>query len=109
MESIRAGVAVASPGKPQLSVEAVAVLHGALSDRHAIGDSISPALIDALRHVSGEAKRKNWPPEWLLIAFKATLETAPAVRRLTLGPDRDEFVARLVSQCIEEYYRDVSR
>ena len=28
----------------------------------------------------------------------------PAVQRLTRGPDRDEFVARLVSLCIDEYY-----
>jgi len=112
MESMGVGndVAGTSRGKPQLSAEAVAALHSALGDGAAHHDAISsPALYDALQRICGEAKLKDWPPESLLIAFKKTLETVPAVRRLARGPDRDEFVAHLVSRCIDEYYRDHRR
>jgi hypothetical protein len=34
------------------------------------------------------------------------VHTLPALQRLTPGPDRDDFVARLVSLCINEYYGD---
>jgi hypothetical protein len=73
-------------------------------------DSISSlSLKDALSPVCAEARRRQWPPEVLLLAFKAALETVPAVRRLTRGPDRDELVARLVTLCIEQYFRDTQR
>jgi hypothetical protein len=107
MESIRSAndVAGTSRPKPILSAEGLAVLHAALGrglvDRDATS---SPTLKNALSYICGEAKVKNWPPESLLIAFKTALETVPAVLHLTRGPDRDELIARLVSQCIEEYY-----
>jgi hypothetical protein len=51
-----------------------------------------------------DARRNNWPPEWLLIAFKTALETMPAVQRVARGPDREELASRLVSLCINEFY-----
>ncbi|HEY2851876.1 MAG TPA: hypothetical protein VGJ18_03470 [Gemmatimonadaceae bacterium] len=99
-----------SPGKPQLSAEAIAALHTALRDGRVPDDAMSsPALDDALCHICGEARLKNWPPESLLIAYKTALEMVPAVRRLARGPDHDEFVARLVSRCIDAYYRNSRR
>jgi hypothetical protein len=112
MESTGSGrdVMRTSPGKPQLSAEAVAALHTALGDGRAANDAMSsPALDDALYHICGEARLKNWPPESLLIAFKTALEMVPAVRRFARGPDRDEFVAHLVSRCIDAYYRNSRR
>ncbi|HEY2376108.1 MAG TPA: hypothetical protein VGH98_09055 [Gemmatimonadaceae bacterium] len=112
MESVRSGndVAGISREKPNLSAEGVAVLHAALAEELADRDvTSSAALKAALSQLCDEAKAKYWPPEVLLIAFKTALETVPAVRRLTRGPDRDEFVARLVSLCIEQYFRDTSR
>jgi hypothetical protein len=112
MEMVHSGNAVggASPGKLQFSAEAVSALHTALGDGSGNHDPISsPAFNDALWQICSEAKLKDWRPESLLIAFKTTLETVPAVRRLARGPDRDEFVARLVSRFIVEYYRDARR
>jgi hypothetical protein len=88
-----------------LSPEAIAALHSALANGLADRDPATwPGLKDALRQICGEAKLKNWPPESFLISFKSALDTVPAVRRLPRGPDRDDFVARLVSQCIKEFY-----
>jgi hypothetical protein len=112
MESVHSGNdgGAASPGTLQISADAVSALHAALRDGCDDRDPISsPAVSDALCQICGEAKRKNWPPERLLIAFKATLEILPAVGRLSYGPGRDILVARLVSQCICEYYRDSRR
>ncbi|HEY2376032.1 MAG TPA: hypothetical protein VGH98_08670 [Gemmatimonadaceae bacterium] len=109
MESVRSGNVVAGTAhpKPMFSIEGVAALHAALGDRIADRDPKSSSRVrDALRYLCREAELKNWPPELLLIAFKKALETVPAVQRLARGPDRDDFVARLVSRCIAEYYAD---
>jgi hypothetical protein len=91
--------------RPILSAEWVALLQTALAhgtaDRNATS---SPPLKDALRQLCSEAKLRNWPPEALLIALKTSLNAVPAVQSLTRGPDRDEFVTRVVSLCINEYY-----
>lgn len=104
-------VAVANGSRAQcsLSAQAVAALHAALENAHADLVPTSPTVIDALRRVCGEAKRENWPPELLLIAFKKALDTTPGVQHLTRGPERDQVVVRLVSLCIEEYYRGCHR
>jgi hypothetical protein len=109
MEPVRSGNEVSATPRatPRLSSEGVAVLHAALERQ--VG-SRSPSTMsgvrDAIRRISVDAKRNNWPPEWLLVAFKAAVHTLPALQRLTPGPDRDDFISRLVSLCINEYYGD---
>ncbi|HEY2375497.1 MAG TPA: hypothetical protein VGH98_05935 [Gemmatimonadaceae bacterium] len=110
MDSVRSGAAETSRANCVLSPEGAAALYAALEDRSTTRDlASSAATVDAVRRICDEAKREHWPPESLLIAFKKALAAAPAVRRLTRGPKRDAFVARLVSLCIAEYYRDVRR
>ena len=102
MESVRSSNEVATP---RLSAEAVAVLHAALENAPADrAPTASSALQRALQRICVDAKRSDWPPERLLIAFKAALYGLPVMQRLPRGPDRDEFVAHLVSRCIGEYY-----
>jgi len=106
MDSVRSEAAETSRANCILSPEGAAALYAALENRRTTHDlASSPAARDAVRRICDEAKREHWPPELLLIAFKKALETAPAVRRLARRPERDEFVGRLVSLCIEEYYR----
>lgn len=109
MDSGRVEVADTSRAQCSLSAEAVAALHAALESARTHFVPTSPKVMDALRRVCDAAKRENWPPELLLIAFKRALDTAPGIQHLTRGPDRDEVVARLVSLCIVEYYRDQHR
>ena len=92
--------------RPQLSEEGVAVLHFALDTAIADRDpASSTALRYAVKRICIDARRNEWPPESFLVAFKDALHTLPAVQHLPRGPERDEFVARLVSLCIDEYYR----
>jgi len=110
MDSVRSEAAEISHGNCVLSPEGTAALYAALDNRSTTRDlASSPSARYAVRWICDEAKREHCPPESFLVAFKNALQTAPAVRRLTSGPDRDEFVARLVSLCIDEYYRDSRR
>ena len=109
MEPLRSGNEVSATPRatPRLSSEGIAVLHAALERQVGSRNPSSMSGVrDAIRRISVDAKRNNWPPEWLLVAFKAAVHSLPALQRLTPGPDRDEFVARLVSLCINEYYGD---
>jgi hypothetical protein len=91
---------------PRLTDEGFAVLRSALEKHIA---SPSPNTRSGLRHaierICLDARRSDWPPESILVALKRALEAIPAVARLARGPERDEFVAPLVSLCIAEYYR----
>ena len=91
--------------QPRLSAEGRAVLHAALERVITAHNATSAAGVQhALRRICLDARRSEWRPEQLLIAFKSALHTLPSVRRLTRGPDRDELVARLVRLCIQEYF-----
>ena len=81
------------------------MLHAAVDSAIVDRDPASSAAIKhAVKRICIEARRNDWPPEWLLIAFKSALYTLPAVQHLTGSLDRADFVARLVSLCIDEYY-----
>ena len=110
MDAVQSEATETSHANCDLSPDGTAALCAALDDRSTTRDLASSAIArDAVRRICDEAKRERWPPESFLLAFKKALEMAPAVLRLTMGPDRDEFVARLVSLCIEQYYRDTRR
>ncbi len=94
----------------QLSADAIALLQAALEKATT---SRKPTAATGVKYavwrICVDAKRNEWAPEQLLVAFKSGLATMPAVQRLTRGPDRDEFVARLVSLCIDEYYAGLQK
>jgi len=108
MNSCQVEVADTTRVQRSLSAEAVTALHAALENAPTHLPT-SPTVMDALRRVCGEATREQWPPELLLIAFKKAVDEASGVQHLTRGPERDEFVGRLVTMCIDEYYRDSRR
>jgi hypothetical protein len=91
--------------RPCLSAEGVALLHAALEKEVGSRSSkSSAALKHAIRRIATDAKRRNWPPEWLLVAIKAAAYSLPALERVPRGPERDEIVAHLVAVSIDEYY-----
>jgi hypothetical protein len=105
MDSVRSEAAETGRANCVLSAEGAKALYSALENRRTTHDlASSPSAREAVRRICDEAKREHWPPESLLIAFKQALTAAPAVRRIPRGPERDEFVACLVSLCIDEYY-----
>lgn len=107
MEPFRSGTQInrPEPAHARLSEEGLTALRSALGTTLADGDPVkSPALRHAVQRICVDARRNDWPPERLLVAFKTAVQTLAAVQRLTREPDRDDFVRRLVSLCIEEYY-----
>ena len=50
----------------------------------------SSAVKHAIWRICIDAKRNDWPPEWLLVAFKEAVFSLPAVQRVPRGPERDE-------------------
>ena len=102
----------APEGTAVFSAEGLALLRAALQTQwrwSAETIETSPTLRVALQRICSDAKQGSAPPERFLVAFKSVLQGAPALRRLPAGPERDEYVARIVSICIEEYYRDTTR
>jgi hypothetical protein len=110
MDRFRAG-ATSPENVAVFSAEGLALLRAALQPQWRWSDESlesSPTLRVALRRICNDAKDGKARPEQFLIAFKNALQSAPALRRVTPGPERDEYVARIVSMCIDEYYRDAT-
>ena len=59
----------------------------------------------ALRQICSAPERNFFEPEDFLIAFKLALVDAANDVGLKPGPDRNDFLSRLVSVYIEEFYR----
>ncbi len=59
----------------------------------------------ALRQICSAPERTSFEPEDFLIAFKLALVDAANDAGIPPGPERNDFLARLVSVYIEEFYR----
>lgn len=59
----------------------------------------------ALRLVCEDAQRSEVPIEQLLVALKQALVPLSDVFGVPYGRERAAFISRLVSMCIEEFYR----
>jgi hypothetical protein len=58
-----------------------------------------------LRQICSAPERMSFEPEDFLIAFKLALVDAANDVGMAPGPDRSDFLSRLVSVYIEEFYR----
>jgi len=58
-----------------------------------------------IRRICAAPERQTFEPEDFLIAFKIALVEAANAVRIPPGPDRNDFLARMVSVYIEEFYR----
>ena len=59
----------------------------------------------AIRQICSAPERHRFEPEDFLIAFKLAIVDAANDVGMPPGPDRNEFLARLVTVYIEEFYR----
>jgi len=78
--------------------------------RTAIADGATSKTVSAeqrlvLRQICSGPERKSFEPEDFLIAFKLALADAANDVGIPPGPERNDFLSRLVSVCIEEFYR----
>ena len=58
-----------------------------------------------LRQICSAPERRVFEPEDFLIAFKLALADAANDVGIPPGPERNDYLSRLVSACIEEFYR----
>lgn len=71
----------------------------------AIERSVTPSQRSALRQICSAPERMAFEPEEFLIAFKLALVDAANQVGIRPGPERSDFLSRLVTAYIEEFYR----
>lgn len=71
----------------------------------ATGKTVTPEQRMVLRQICSAPERMSFEPEDFLIAFKLALVEAANDAGMPPGPDRSDFLSRLVSVYIEEFYR----
>lgn len=52
------------------------------------------------------ARASGWTPERLIVAVKTTCYASPEVTQLDTTSERDALLARVVTTCIKEYFRE---
>lgn len=75
-------------------------------ERYLSPSSDVASLRSALHTIGREAKVKRIPAEQLMIAFKALWLSLPQSRAADDAAQRARLLERLITICIEEYYRD---
>ena len=66
---------------------------------------VTPEQRAVIRRICSAPERLTFEPEDFLIAFKLAIVDAANAVKIAPSPDRNEFLARLVSVYIEEFYR----
>lgn len=66
---------------------------------------VTPEQRAVIRSICSAPERQTFAPEDFLIAFKLAIVDAANAVKLPPGPERNDFLARLVSVYIEEFYR----
>ncbi|HZE09535.1 MAG TPA: hypothetical protein VE110_12340 [Gemmatimonadaceae bacterium] len=94
------------PPRWRLPAEHVARLEKSLSAGRA-RKTITAEQRAVIREICQAPERQRYAPEDFLIAFKLAVVDAATAARIPPGPDRNDFLARLVSVYIEEFYRAV--
>ena len=80
------------------------LLKSAMTDG-ARSKTVSAEQRSVLRQICSAPERKHFEPEDFLIAFKLALADAANDVGIPPGPERNDFLSRLVSVYIEEFYR----
>jgi hypothetical protein len=95
------------PERWRLPLSHQELLKGALRDG-ATSKTVSDEQRLVLRQICSAPERRVFEPEDFLIAFKLALADAANDVGIPPGPERNDFLSRLVSVCIEEFYRNPS-
>ena len=75
----------------------------------AAGKIITPEQRGVIRQICMAPEKQSFAPEDFLVAFKLALANAANDVGIAPGPERNDFLACLVSVCIEEFYRSAPR
>lgn len=91
------------PARWSLSPRQKELLRAALS--HGTGRTVSSEQRAIIHQVCSAPEMGTFAPENFVIAFKLALTDAANDVGIPPGPDRNDFLARVVSVCIEEFFR----
>ncbi|MEP6508941.1 MAG: hypothetical protein ABJC63_12015 [Gemmatimonadales bacterium] len=67
---------------------------------------LTPEANAAIIALCEEARQDGWTAEQLLMAVKDACYGAPEIAHLTSTSERDAFLAKVISSCIREFYKD---
>ena len=93
-----------SPTPPTLDEATISAVRSALSEFIREGDR-GTRLRDALRAFASDAHQRGISAEHLLIVLKNLLSSLPEMRNLSEQSDREKLKQRIITLCIEQYYR----
>src|SRR4051812_40054178 len=91
------------PSRWRLPLEQLEQLTSALRGSRARKVTAEQRLV--IRRICSSPERWNYAPEDFLIAFKLAIVDAANAGGIPPGPDRADFLAKLVSVYIEEFYQ----
>ena len=69
---------------------------------------VTPEQRAIIQQICSAQEKRSFAPEDFVIAFKLALTNAANDVGIKPGPDRNDLLARLVSVCIEEFFRSPS-
>lgn len=87
-----------------LPEEALAAMRRAMSE-YLVRPGDATELRTALRVISTEARARQLRAEQLIVALKQAWHSVPDVQHAATQQERDRLLDRLITVCIEEYYR----
>jgi len=93
-----------SPTPPTIDNETISAVRTALAQYVREGER-SATLGKTLHRVAAEAHEKGISAEHLLIVLKNLWSSLPEVREIEKPLERETLKQRIVTACIEEYYR----
>ena len=89
---------------PSLTNETISAVRAAFAQYVREGDRAT-SLGPTLQRVAKEAREKGISAEHLLIVLKNLWSSLPEVRDIEKPADRDKLKQKIVTACIETYYR----
>lgn len=66
---------------------------------------LTPEARQAIVNLCDGARRDSWTPEQLVVAVKDACYSSTEIAHLTTTSERDAFLARIVTECIQEFFR----
>jgi hypothetical protein len=87
-----------------LSKEAMAELRDGLATCRG-KRGLTPQAREAVVKLCADARRDGWAPEQLIVAVKEACTGSPEMSHLTTTSERDAFLAKVITACIQEYFR----
>ncbi len=90
---------------PALTPEALDTLRAGLATCRSMR-GLTPEANAAIVSLCAGAHHDGWTAEQLLVAVKDACHTSPEIAHLTSTSERDAFLAKIVSACIKEFYRE---